>query len=104
MEFTRLLVFQLRKLQIRVQDLVFRGAAARLAHLLLDLGGATGSGGRSSIRIDAKLTHQEMANVVGCARETVSTILGQLRDQGLIKIDGRSIIVLNQCSLSRLVA
>ncbi len=104
MEFTRLLVFQLRKLQTRVQDLVFRGATGRLAHLLLDLSGATGSGGRSVLRIDARLTHQEMANVVGCARETVSTIMGQFREQGLIRINGQSITILNVDAVSRMVA
>lgn len=104
MEFTRLLVFHLRKFQIRVQDLVFRGATGRLARLLLDLSGATCSGVRSGLRIEARLTHQEMANVVGCARETVSLILGQFRDRGLIRMHAGSITILNPDAVSQMVA
>ncbi len=101
---TKLIGLRLRKIQTRVEDLVFRDAPARLAHLLLELSKTDGAPEGAGLRLHARLTHQEMANLIGCSRETVSTILGQFRDRGLIKIDGRSIIVLNPYGLSRLVS
>ena len=103
-KLTKLIGLRLRKIQTRVEDLVFRDAPARLAHLLLELSKSDGSPDGPGICLQAKLTHQEMANLIGCSRETVSTILGQFREQGLIRIDGRSIIILNPNGLSRLVS
>jgi len=50
------------------------------------------------------LTHQEMANLIGCSRETVSTIMGQFRDQELIHMDGRTITLLKFDALSHLAS
>ena len=103
-KLTKLIGRRLRKIQTRVEDLVFRDAPARLAHLLLELSKSDGAPDGAGIRLQARLTHQEMANLIGCSRETVSTIIGQFRDQRLIQIDGRSIIVMNPSGLSRLVS
>ena len=46
---------------------------------------------------------QEMANLIGCSRETVSATLGQFRDQGLIHMDGRTMTIVNQEGLSNLI-
>lgn len=101
LRLTKLIGFKFRKLESRLADLVCRDVHARLAHLLLDLSKTSGSPHGHGIRINAKLTHHEMANLIGCARETVSTILGEFRDNGLIKIDGRSITIVNSSELSR---
>lgn len=103
-KLTKLIGLRLRKIQNRVEDLVFRDVPARLAHLLLELSKTDGAPDEAGIRLQARLTHQEMANLIGCSRETVSTILGQFRDQSLIRIDGRSIMVLNPHGLSRLAS
>jgi len=102
-KLTKLIGLRLRKIQSRVEDLVFRDVPARLAHLLLELSKTDSVAGKQGIRLRAKLTHQEMANLIGCSRETVSTIIGQFRDQGLIHIDGRSVTILNQTELSKLL-
>lgn len=103
-KLTKLIGLRLRKIQNRVEDLVFRDVPARLAHLLLELSKTEGVPEEAGIRIRAKLTHQEMANLIGCSRETVSTTLGQFRDEGLIRIDKRSLTLLNVDGLSRLVS
>ncbi|WP_447973829.1 Crp/Fnr family transcriptional regulator [Nitrospira sp. Kam-Ns4a] len=102
-KLTKLIGLRLRKIQSRVEDLVFRDVPARLAHLLLELGKTDGVPEGASIRLRVKLTHQEMANLIGCSRETVSTTVGQFREQGLIRIEGRSITIVDANSLSRLL-
>ena len=56
------------------------------------------------VHIRVQLTHQEMADLIGCARETVSTTVGQFRDQGLIGMEARTITILKPELLSQLVS
>ena len=102
-KLTKLIGLRLKKIQSRVEDLVFRDVPARLAHLLSELSKTEGIVDKQGIRLKAKLTHQEMANLIGCSRETVSTTMGQFRDDGLIQMDGRTITILNEKGLTRLL-
>jgi len=102
-KLTKLIGLRLKKIQSRVEDLVFRDVPARLAHLLLELRKSEGVPEGAGTRLRVKLTHQEMANLIGCSRETVSTTLGQFRDEGLIHTDGRSITIVNEKGLTQLL-
>lgn len=103
-KLTKLIGMRLRKIQSRVEDLVFRDVPARLAHLLLELSKSDGAKEPQEIRLRAKLTQQEMANLIGCSRETASTILGQFRDEGLLFMEGRTIVIASETGLSRLAS
>jgi CRP/FNR family transcriptional regulator, cyclic AMP receptor protein len=49
--------------------------------------------------IDLKITHQELAEMVGSSRETVTRVLTRLREQGIIEIDQRRITLLDAKAL-----
>ncbi len=49
--------------------------------------------------IDLKITHQELAEMVGTSRETVTRVLSRLRDEGIIEIEQRRITLLNAKAL-----
>jgi len=49
--------------------------------------------------IDLKITHQELAEMVGTSRETVTRVMSRLREQGIIEIDQRRITLLNPKAL-----
>lgn len=102
-KLTKLIGLRLKKIQSRVEDLVFRDVPARLAHLLSELGKTDGIADTQGIRLKVRLTHQEMANLIGCSRETVSATMGQFRDDGLIQMDGRAITIVNEKGLSKLL-
>lgn len=102
-KLSKLIGFRLRRIQTRVEDLVFRDVPARLAHLLLELRKTGGVSEGAGTRLRVKLTHQEMANLVGCSRETVTATLGQFRDGDLIQMDGRTIIITNPKGLFNLL-
>lgn len=104
LEFSHLLVRHLRSVQSRVRDLVLRNVSSRLAHLIVNLSEPNGLPDRHRPHVDPAPTHQEMANIVGCARETVSLILGEFREQGLIRTQGRSITILNRAAVSQMIA
>jgi len=103
-KLTKLMGLRLRKIQSRVEDLVFRDVPARLAHLLLELKKTDGVPEGTGTRLRVKLTHQEMANLIGCSRETVSATLGQFRERHLIRMNGRSLTILDSYGLHRLVS
>lgn len=102
-KLTKMIGLRLRRIQSRVEDLVFRDVPARLAHLLLALAKTEGEPEEVGIRIRAKLTHQELANLIGSSRETVTSTLGHFKEDGLIQMDGRTIVLTNRDGLARLV-
>ena len=77
-----------------VEDLSFRHVTSRVAKLLL---GYIGRGPASGER--PRLTQQEMAAMIGTAREMVGRSLKTLEEAGAIKIERNRIIIANQKAL-----
>jgi CRP/FNR family transcriptional regulator, cyclic AMP receptor protein len=78
-------------------------AAGRLARLLLDWA-RTASGGRPELRFTMALTHEEIANMAGTSRETVTRLLNQFRRDEWITIKGASMTIVKPDELERLTA
>ena len=88
----------------QVADLVFLEVPKRLAKLLLRLhDGQGGRAGRGPQALRGKLTHQELANVIGSTRETTTLILNDFKRQGLIDFLGRRIVIANRPGLEKLI-
>jgi CRP/FNR family cyclic AMP-dependent transcriptional regulator len=51
--------------------------------------------------IDLKITHQELAEMVGTSRETVTRVLAHLKEKGIIEINQRRITLLDGDALLR---
>lgn len=98
---TKLIGLRMRKIESRVEDLVFRDVSARLAHLLLDLSNEYGKETKEGIYLGIKITHQEIANLIGSIRETVSAILGEFKRDKWISFDGRQILLLRKDLLEK---
>jgi CRP/FNR family cyclic AMP-dependent transcriptional regulator len=64
------------------QMLGTRSVTARLAQLLLILSQANGSGSR----IDRKITHEDLAGIIGSTRQWVTATLARLQRRGIIVI------------------
>jgi CRP/FNR family transcriptional regulator, cyclic AMP receptor protein len=78
-------------------------AAGRLARLLLDWGRAAADG-RTEIKFTMALTHEEVANMAGTSRETVTRLLNQFRRDQWISIKGTSLTIVKPEQLERLTA
>lgn len=57
----------------------------RLLYLLLMLSEKTGRRKNNWQSIEMKLTHQDIANMIGATRETTSTVLNELKKEGFLK-------------------
>jgi len=55
-------------------------------------------------RFDLTATRQELADVFGAARPSVSRVFGELAREGLLRLEGRRVEILDQPALSRLAA
>ena len=91
-----------RKLQRRVGDLLFKTAHSRLAALFLDLAEDFGVRDSRGIIVNLKLTHREMAALIGATRETVSFAILDLRKDGLIQTESKRVIILEEEKLQDL--
>jgi len=76
-------------------------AAGRLASVLLEWGRAA-SCGKPEMRFTMALTHEELANLAGTSRETITRALGRFQKEGLIEIRGSSLRVLSPDGLELL--
>lgn len=68
---------------------------ARLAGLLLDEAHRDGKPLEKGARFQLRFTHQELAEIIGTSRETVSRLLSDFRDAGLIQTRGASLTVVD---------
>ena len=87
---------RLRNAESQIEDLVFRSVPARVASLMVKLAEEHGRVSREGITIDLRLTHQDIANMVGATRETVTNVLNGLRSDGIIDIEQKRVRILSQ--------
>jgi len=92
-KFSRALIARRKDLETRVEQLIFKDVGAKLAELLLNLGHEHGISDQRGTVVGLKITHQEMANLIGSTRETVSLTLSQFKRKGLIQTEGRKVIL-----------
>src|SRR5262245_17285873 len=92
-KFARALIARRKDLETRVEQLIFKDVGAKLAELLLNLGQEHGISDERGTVVGLKITHQEMANLIGSTRETVSLTLSQFKRKGLIQTEGRRVIL-----------
>lgn len=82
---------RLRRANQQIYDLTFLNVKARIVKKLLRLSEDYGIRTAAGIQINVKVTHQQLAEMVGAVRETVTKVLIELQDKGLIYIHNRLI-------------
>jgi CRP/FNR family transcriptional regulator len=78
-----------------VEDLSFRHVTGRVAKILLEYAGEDNND-------KPRLTQQEMASMIGTARELVGRSLKSLEEEGVIKLVRHRIIITDQGALKRI--
>jgi CRP-like cAMP-binding protein len=73
----------------RLEQVAYSTIASRLAALLLELGGADPKG-------VVHATHQELADMLGTWRETISKTLQDFRQRGLVSSGRRQLVLLDK--------
>lgn len=75
---------RVRELEGLVQDLAFRDIESRLSRQLLHLSAEHGIKTKNGILIGFRLTHRDLAEMIGSARENTTMALNRLARQGIL--------------------
>ncbi|MFT7589678.1 MAG: CRP/FNR family cyclic AMP-dependent transcriptional regulator [Limisphaerales bacterium] len=78
----------------RLQSLVFQDARSRIIYFIKETGLRRGEKIGFEIAVcNFALTHQDMANLTGTSRQTVTMVLNELKEAKLIHIDRRNLLI-----------
>jgi len=77
-------------------------AGEKLARFLLDLS-AHHDGAKGELRVTLTLTHEEIAQIIGASRETVTRLFTDFKNKQLLQVRGSTIIIKNKAALENLV-
>ncbi|MGH3371373.1 MAG: Crp/Fnr family transcriptional regulator [Nocardioidaceae bacterium] len=92
---------RLRKANDVVADLVFSDVPGRVAKALLDLADRFGRSADDGIHVHHDLTQEELAQLVGASRETVNKALADFASRGWLRLEPRSVVIMDIERLSR---
>lgn len=87
-----------------VQMLGTRSAAERLVQLLIILGETCGRRDAGRLVIERRITHSELAAIIGATRQWVTTTLDRFQQQGIVSVARQAIVVERPDLLARLAA
>ena len=89
----KLVGLRLIKLERKLELLVFKDARTRIVEFLKDAASWKGKKVGFETMIPTRLTHKDIAALTGTSRQTVTTILNELKDQNLINFDRKKILI-----------
>ncbi|MEY4312335.1 MAG: hypothetical protein RLZZ571_1105, partial [Actinomycetota bacterium] len=95
------LAHRLRRTSETMSDLVFADVPGRVAKALLELGEKFGSKTGTGLSVHHDLTQEELAQLVGASRETVNKALADFASRGWIRLETRSVELLDLDRLSK---
>ena len=78
-------------------------AGEKLARFLLDLS-ADHDEGKGDVRLTLTLTHEEIAQMIGASRETVTRLFSDFKKKQFLQVKGSTVIIKNKAGLENLVA
>ncbi len=100
--FIRLLSKRLTKVEREFAEFGHTWSYHRLALVLLSLAREHGVATPKGTKIAVRLTHDDLAKLIGTTRETVTTQMNRLARKGMLRREGRTIVI-NDARLRKFV-
>ena len=89
---TKLIGMRRKRIERRLKYLLFHSNRERLVHLLLELAEDYGTAKEDgAVALSIRLSHQDLASIIGSTRESVTVLLGQLQSEELLALGRRRI-------------
>ncbi|MDQ6849638.1 MAG: Crp/Fnr family transcriptional regulator [Actinomycetota bacterium] len=101
MQLLRVVARRLRRTNTMLADLIFVDVPGRVAKQLLQLAQRFGSVDGGQLRVTHDLTQEELAQLVGASRETVNKALADFASRGWLRLEGKSVVILDRERLAR---
>ncbi len=94
LQMIKLIGMKLRRVESRVEDLIFKSVRERVVGFILRFAQAFGRIKDRQIVVPKFLSQEEIAHMTGASRQTVATILNELRKEGIIDFTTKSLTIL----------
>jgi len=89
----KLIGLKIQKLERKVESLVFKDSRTRVVEFLKELAREKGKKVGFEIMVKNYLTHKDIAALTGTSRQTVTTILNELKDKNIINFNRRQFLI-----------
>ena len=89
----KLIGLRIMKLERKLELLVFKDARTRIIEFLKDAASWKGVKVGFETMIQTRLTHKDIASLTGTSRQTVTTILNELKEKNLINFNRKQILI-----------
>ena len=92
-EITKIIGGKLQKVERRLESLVFKDARQRIIDFVKNSAIEKGRKVGYGFVLKHELTHQDMANLTANSRQTVTIVFNELKEEGIINFDRKSIFI-----------
>lgn len=89
----KLIGLRLMRLERKLELLIFKDARTRIVEFLRDAAEWKGQKVGFETMIQTRLTHKDIAALTGTSRQTVTTVLNELKQKNMIYFDRRKILI-----------
>ena len=100
-QLLRVVARRLRRTNAMLGDLIFTDVPGRVAKALLQLARQFGSQEGNTTRVTHDLTQEELAQLVGASRETVNKALADFASRGWLRLEPRSVVIMDVERMAR---
>lgn len=89
------------EMEQRLESLVFKDSRSRVIEFLYNLGKKKGKPVGFEVEVRKFMTHQEIANLTATSRQTVTTILNELRNKNILTFNRRRLLIRDMDALAK---
>ncbi|MFY0688754.1 MAG: Crp/Fnr family transcriptional regulator [Cyclobacteriaceae bacterium] len=100
LKIMKIIGFRLRKTERKIESLVFKDARTRIVEFLKEMALEKGQKVGFEMMIKNHLTHKDIASLTGTSRQTVTTVMNELREDNIINFDRRRILIRDLAKLA----
>ncbi|MFB6355853.1 MAG: Crp/Fnr family transcriptional regulator [bacterium] len=101
LEVSKVIGDRRRKIESKIENLIFKDARGRLAQILRELFNEHSDNGEQEATPEISFSHQDIADLTGLTRPTTTNLLNEFEEQGIIELNRRKIILHNPVKLKQ---
>ena len=91
--FMKIMGSRVLEMEKRLESLVFKDSRTRIVEFLKDLATKKGQRVGYEMLVRRFMTHQEIANLTATSRQTVTTVLNELRNKNILTFNRRRLLI-----------
>ena len=103
LKLTKIIGFRLKKYTERIEELMFKDSKQRIISFLLNFAEDNGKQITGEVFVKPFLKHQDIGELTACSRQTVNSVLTELREKDLIDFDRRKLIIRKTKKLQEMI-